>query len=88
MIVKLIRFMIFIVPSFAYEYWSCTKTKDCRSNGGSNGGSSCYKFIEEPKISPGKCYIPCWFQSQCDQFGRGEICRFEGLIWQKRALMG
>ena len=60
------------------------KPRIVEAMGGSNGGSSCYKFIEEPKISPGKC----WFQSQCDQFGRGEICRFEGLIWQKRASMG
>ena len=90
MIVKLIPLVtsiFLIIPGYAYEYWTCHKNKDCTSNGGINVGY-CIKFIEEAKTSPGKCYIPCFFQSQCDKFGRGEICRFEGLIWKRRSPMG
>ena len=86
MILKLTLLNCFVILIYGYDltldYLTCYKNKHCRAAG---DGNQCFKLVERFRGTPGYCFTTCFTQYQCDQKGRGEVCRFQGLAWQKRA---
>ena len=91
MILKLTPLALIAILRYSYgydltiDYLTCYKNKHCRAAG---VGNQCYKLVEHFRGTPGYCFTTCYTQQKCDQKGRDEVCRFQGLDWQKRSGYG